>query len=908
MFNLSFPDLDALDKKMIKLFPRKVVRKSYATTISEFKKLPNYVIEFQINKYADQNGFIQPDALKKIQSDFNVHIPEKKESEKYKSMAVELGSIEIMDHFKVFVDLNRGRYYTHVQNLNEKATVNRDILKPTRYQTLLKGGLWGKAKFQYVKSGDGAALNLSEFEPLQSSGVILKKFVKTREKFTTDEWIDTLIRSIGYTPENLSRKQKFLYLCRLIPLVEANTNLMELGPPQTGKSYFYENISEYTRIILAGDITPAKLIYNQSSKENGCLFNNDLICFDEMNKCVRRFFPIIPKLHQVMASNRIERGDMEAITDVSLVFQGNVFGYDLKDGKRIPKNVNYLEVLPEDMRTTAFFDRIYIFIHGWELPTLSDDLLNQHLGLISNYFSQVLHKLRKEDVSYLIDENIEFYSLDNEKKRKGISIRDGKALFHTISGLIKLVFPDYKLNDRDWTEITDLAIELRTNILEEIQKIDTTAIKTLKYTLRSQMKKPKPQEKVIDDKTIDKIEDEKAEKVKQDKIAPYIFERSKVFINNNNYLIKPVSYWVVKILVDEDHHELHNNAFRLKSKEIEHLDIQIANGEPIKMVNDPSIATYNYSDEEEHLNKIKNELNNLEKEIDQYNKHFNKLQQFKIKLMDYLDEKNILKIFEDLESIEQGLIIDSIIPIRQINREIEDEKGLILKGAALEPDLLSNNYNKIIKKSYVYLNQLESITKNWNEISDSFHNQTISIFKESEKIIADKEKAKIKHDKIFQGQKFPLFAFDINNLAISLKKKYHHNYLRRASPMEKIISKYLAKKPYLAHFFASKHLEAFKNDLPPNKYVKWYIEYMFKDYHTRQFVDVDTTLTAIVYHSIEKYHDQISHFYLGSGDKDLHILIDQANKYDIPNTVIVIEERNLSYELKESAENVDFLY
>ncbi|MHA1251047.1 MAG: BREX system Lon protease-like protein BrxL [Candidatus Helarchaeota archaeon] len=905
MLNQGFPDLDVLDKKLIKLFPRKIVRKGYASRLNEFKKLPNYVIEFQINKYADEKGFLHRDAIKKIQADLNKYSPEKKEKEAFKSLAVELGVIEIIDYFKVNVDLKKGKYYTHISNINEKASVNRDLLTPTKFQDLLKGGLWGKAKFQYIKGGDGTTLNMCEFEPFQSGGVVLRKYIKNRSQFSTDEWIDVLIRSIGYNSEKLSRKQKLLYLCRLIPLVEASTNSLELGPPGTGKSYIYENISEYVRVILGGDITPAKLIYNQSTRENGCIFNRDAICFDEMNKCQKSFYPLIPKLHQIMASNRVERGDMEAITDVSLIFQGNLFGYNkTEDNRLVPVNPNYLKDLPENMCNVAFLDRIHMFIYGWELPNIAEDQINQHLGLISNYFSQVLHKLRREDLSLLIDDNIEFYQLDHKNERKSISIRDRKALYHIISGLIKLIHPHRRLNEEEWREIVDLAIELRTNVIKEINKIEPTTIKTLKYTIISTQKKQKSSISKIDVKVIERIEEEEERYISKE-IPNYNFEKSKIFINENNLLVKPITYWIFKILFDKGLLEVQNNTLIIKSNNLNDIEIKVINEKPLTLTPNKR-GIQNFKEEEDYLSKIGKALNDLEKIVDKYCQIYNKISVYKVRLTENINESGISKLIENLESIEDKIIIKKLSVLNRINREINSERILIERSIPLQPNILTMDYSRVLKRPSDYLTKIELLKKYWNNIYNDLEKEFVPIEKTVKNFIEQKEKERKKQHEIFGGKRFPLFAFDMNNLALSLKKKYN-NFLRFGSPMNKIITRFLNKKPYLAHFFASKHLEGFKRELSESEYVKWHIETMIKDYRSKKYVDVDATLTGIIVNEIEKYHNQISYFYLGSGDKDLHIVIDTAKKYNIPVGIIVIDEKNLSYELKESADNIFIL-
>ncbi|MHA1300878.1 MAG: BREX system Lon protease-like protein BrxL, partial [Candidatus Helarchaeota archaeon] len=350
---MSLPPLDNLDKKAMDAFPRKVVRKGYVRTIPELKDLPEYVSEYLISKYADNEGFIRRDAIQKVVNDIRVNVPKKGDKEAIKQQAIDLGYISIIDHFEVFTNLKKGKFYTYIQTINEPASVDAELVSPRRHHSLLKGGLWGKAKFQYSPQNEIGSLNMSDFESYQSSKVVLHRYINNRAKFSTEEWIDFMLRTVGYNPKGLTRKLKFLYLGRLIPIIESASNMLELGPPGTGKSFIFENISNYCRMILGGEISSAKLIFNQQKRENGLVFTKDVLCFDEIIKHNRDFSKHVPKLQQIMASNRVERGDLDSKTLVSLVYQGNI-DFVMKDRKLIPKDDSYLKLLPKDTYDSAF--------------------------------------------------------------------------------------------------------------------------------------------------------------------------------------------------------------------------------------------------------------------------------------------------------------------------------------------------------------------------------------------------------------------------------------------------------------------------------------------------------------------------------------------------------------------------
>ncbi|MFW9880231.1 MAG: BREX system Lon protease-like protein BrxL, partial [Candidatus Thorarchaeota archaeon] len=569
-------ELDELDKKIKDHFPRKIVRKSYAISIPELRRFPNYVSEFLINKYSEDDGTLREDALNEIINIMKKKAPEKKQKEALKSMAIELGAVEIIDHFQVYADLRRGKYYTRVSILDENAVVNRDLISPLKYQSLLKGGLWGKAKFLHIGQGESASLNMNEFESYQAEGVVLSRYINNRKNFSTNEWIDFLIRSNGLNPDKLIHKEKLLYLARLIPLVEACTNSLELGPPGTGKSFVFENASEYCRMLLSGEVSLPNLIYNKNTKQIGLVFKKDVLCFDEINKDNSKLNKLIPKLQQIMASNRVERGELEAMTDVSLVFQGNI-DFTLKDGKRVPKEPNYLKILAKDMYDAAFLDRIHIFINGWEIPRINNEHINHKLGLISNYFSELLHKLRKEDCSYLIETNIEFFKLDLENKKRPISIRDKIALIHIISGFIKLIYPNKEISNEEWKQLADLAIILRQNVINEIIKIDPTLYRKIGYEIRH-----KKDEGAISETIPEKIEEELEDKGVLSTLEEYQTELNLIKINKKNYITDKIPFWLLTSLVDKNNIKIQENFYKLINLNDDLVQVSHLETDPIK--------------------------------------------------------------------------------------------------------------------------------------------------------------------------------------------------------------------------------------------------------------------------------------------------------------------------------------
>lgn len=906
---LMLPKLDKLDKKSKDEFPNKIVRKVYATNIPEFKLFPTYVSEFLISDFADENGIINKDAINRIVDLLKLKAFKKKSKEAIKSMAVELGFIEIIDHFEVYTNLRKGNYFTQVSIIDEKATVNRDLLSPSKYQSLLKGGLWGKAKFQYVKGGDDFLLNMNEFECYQTTNVILKNYINARKEYNTDDWINFLIRSVGFNYQFLSRNQKLLYLTRLIPIVEPCTNLLELGPPSTGKSFIYENASEHCRLLLSGEISPAKLIYDQNRRRIGIIFKKDVVIFDEIIKASSSLTKLLPKLQQIMASNRVERGELEAMTEVSLVFQGNL-DFVLKDSQIQPKEDVYLKILPEGMYDPAFLDRIHIFLHGWDLPRVLNEHINRNLGLISNYFGQILHKLRRESVTHLIDEKIELYKTDRNGDKKGISIRDKGAVYNTISGYIKLIFPHKVITDDEWKEITDFAIKLRQNVIDEIQKIDKTLTRTLGFDFigKASLQKPLKKEDTISPEIVQSIETE-LELNKPSNIDAFQLDFMKIYINSQNYIVRKVPYWVIKILVDNDSLVVENQFYKLKIKNHLGFKVKTIDNNPIEVLNTRTPDSKIFVNEENGLNEVGKKLNELLEQIENYSKYKRKFEEYKFRSMDLEPNQEITQLIKDFEQEESKLVNITSYLKRNIEEDINSTKSNIQRSLGLEPNLLSHNYKPLIRSSDQIIKIIQERIEQWENETGKFASFK-DIYKKLYPLIKKKsiEKAKVK--KKFQGKKFPLFAFDVNNLLISFKHKYPNYFFNMESPIVRIKKKYLRDEPYLAYFFASAHLARKLSVIPKNEFNHILIENLIKDRRTGTHVDVDALLAGNITPIIEKYKDQISHFYLGSGDKDFHFIIEKAKKYNIPVSIIVIEESTISIDLAQLVppENLITLY
>jgi ATP-dependent Lon protease len=447
--------LKTLDAKLREVFPNEVVNKRLSL-VQEVARLPRFISEYAIKGICGDE--YDPAALAKFVKRF---YPEPKERDRVLNELMTRGEYTLLDEFKVSVDPKGGLRRVEIPSLRiHDAMIMPSILE--EHKALLEAGMWGTATLRYRPSkfeeGQGQTpIVIEKFKPLQYSNIDLEYFKRGREKFTTDEWVDVLMNSLGVNPDVYSRRGKLLYISRLIPLVEQNVNLIELGPRATGKSFLFRNISYYVRLYSGGQISPAVLFFHGTYKTIGDIGVRDCVVFDEISR-VRFQNPdeMMGKLKDFMESGEYERGTLRrARSGCSLVFMGNI-----EVQGPLPVE-DYSTVMPDCMRDSAFIDRLHGFIPGWELPKIeqSDIHLSQGYGFITDYFCEIMHELRKENFQYHISERVNLYA-DNGK----VTIRDQKSILRIASGLMKLLYPHGRVDDEDLRTCLDLAIEYRQRI------------------------------------------------------------------------------------------------------------------------------------------------------------------------------------------------------------------------------------------------------------------------------------------------------------------------------------------------------------------------------------------------------------------------------------------------------------
>lgn len=465
--------MNELDIKLNEAFPGKVVRKDLLHEIKRAVNVPSFVLEFLLSRYcASEDPDEIEEGKKAVLQTIEKCYVRPDESNKAQAIVEQKKRHKFIDKIHVKYVEREKRYWAEMENFASK----RIAINPNFYQQnekLLESGIWAEVTLAYNEvEDDDYAFFIEDLRPIQIAHFDEQKFFRGREKFTTDEWIDVLIRSIGINPDWLAersrqlkgdkngRRLKFHILSRFLPLVQSNYNSIELGGRSTGKSYFYSEFSPYSTLLSGGQASTATLLYNNQRKQVGAVGFWDNVAFDEVAKMKIKDADTVQIMKDYMANGRFSRG-REVTGYASFSFVGN---FDLN----IPRIVNsydhdLLVTLPEAF-DLAVIDRIYNYIPGWEIPKIDDSAYNNNFGLITDYMSEALHYLFVHDSDYV--------GVVNSRLKKGDNIegRDNRALQKTISGFIKLLFPTGQPTDEEFDEIVEYAIEGRRRVKEQLNK------------------------------------------------------------------------------------------------------------------------------------------------------------------------------------------------------------------------------------------------------------------------------------------------------------------------------------------------------------------------------------------------------------------------------------------------------
>ncbi len=461
----SVPQQSDLDFKINLLFPGVVVRKDLVKAVKGNAIVPSYVLEYLLGQYAasDDEATIQAgiDTVRKILAE---HYVQRSESELVKSTIKERGSHRIIDKVAVTLNEKADVYEAEFANLGIKGViVESSTIKA--HPKLLVGGVWCICVIEYFHSDDQRVVPwiLGSIKPIQLSKFDVDQYLEARRGFNTEEWIDLLIQSIGFNPEMFSWRGKLFQLVRLIPFVERNYNLVELGPKGTGKSHIFSEFSPHGMLISGGEVTVPKLFVNNSNGRIGLVGYWDVVAFDEFaGKKKRTDRALVDIMKNYMANKSFSRGVETLGAEASMVFIGNT-------SHTVPymlKNSDLFDELPEAYHDPAFLDRIHHYIPGWEVDIIRGEMFSEGYGFVVDYIAEVLKSMRSQDYS---DRYQQHFTLSPD-----ISTRDRDAIHKTFSGLLKILYPDGQAAQEEIEEILRFAIEGRKRVKDQILRIDST--------------------------------------------------------------------------------------------------------------------------------------------------------------------------------------------------------------------------------------------------------------------------------------------------------------------------------------------------------------------------------------------------------------------------------------------------
>lgn len=460
--------METFEQKALDVFSEIVINKSFVHQ-SGFgsRAIPTYVREWIISHYLENGTDLTEFSRQKIANFVQKYVPDKSQKETYKNQLFEQMEVQFLDNFSIYVNLEKGDRYLNIPFLDENAAfVLPQIVQDN--EMLLSNGLWGVGTFYYVPKSDEKSRGqvwMREFRPFQLANMDLDYFRECRKSFSTQEWINFLISSMGFNHHLYTERQKILLIFRLVPMVEPRYNLVELAPKGTGKSFVFENMSRYVS-VRSGAVSAAVLFFNDARKTPGLITRFDSVVIDEAQKVkADTSGELTALLKSYLEAGRFARGSSGSINaEAGLVMLANI---DLDQNKRpLNEEIGLFRVFPNFLRETAFIDRFSGLLPGWDLPRISKETPSKTMGLKGDIFGEILHSLRS-DISYrdYVKTNMELQNCDD--------MRDSKAVEAGATGLLKILFPDQDPAEEEFYRYcVNPALELRQRVRDELCKLD----------------------------------------------------------------------------------------------------------------------------------------------------------------------------------------------------------------------------------------------------------------------------------------------------------------------------------------------------------------------------------------------------------------------------------------------------
>ena len=452
-----------IKSKLRQYFDGKIVRKDLTKKIKEGANVPVYVLEFLLGQYcsSDDPEVIEEgvESVKRILAD-NFVRPD--EAQKILSVLRQRSSYTVIDKITVSLNIKRDFYEAEFSNLGLK-NIPIDEEYPAKFDRLLCGGIWCIVQLDYEymeEDRNGTPISIRKLTPIQMPHVDIEELKQGRKAFTEEEWIQVLLRSIGMEPDKFNDRERWLLLTRMLPLVENNFNLCELGPRSTGKSHIYKEISPNSILVSGGQTTVANLFYNMGRKTVGLVGLWDCVAFDEVAGIHFKDKDGIQIMKDYMASGSFARGKEEKAASASMVFVGNIN----QSVDVLLKTSSLFDPFPPEMGTdTAFLDRIHCYIPGWEIPKFRPEHFTDDYGFITDYLAEFIRELRKEQHG---DELDKYFRLG-----KNLNQRDTIAVRKMVDGFIKLLYPDGEYSKEQLEEILKVSLEMRRRVKEQLKKL-----------------------------------------------------------------------------------------------------------------------------------------------------------------------------------------------------------------------------------------------------------------------------------------------------------------------------------------------------------------------------------------------------------------------------------------------------
>lgn len=454
---------EQINKKLRLAFDGKIVRKDLTKSIKEGANVPIYVLEFLLGQYcSSEDPSVVEEGVENVKKILADNYVRPDEAQKILSVLRQKGSYTVIDKITVNLNIKNDTYEAEFSNLGVKdIPISEDY--PSKYDRLLCGGIWCivQLEYEYIEEDRKASpIHIRKLTPIQMPHVDIEELRHGRKAFTKEEWMKIMLRSIGMEPDELNERERWLLLARMLPLVENNFNLCELGPRSTGKSHIYKEISPNSILVSGGQTTVANLFYNMARKQVGLVGLWDCVAFDEVAGITFKDKDGIQIMKDYMASGSFARGKEEKVASASMVFVGNIN----QSVDVLLKTSSLFDPFPPQMGLdTAFLDRIHCYIPGWEIPKFRPYHFTNDYGFITDYLAEFLRELRKEQRGDALDK---YFRLG-----KNLNQRDTIAVRKMVGGFLKLLYPNAEYTKEELEEVLKISLEMRRRVKEQLKKL-----------------------------------------------------------------------------------------------------------------------------------------------------------------------------------------------------------------------------------------------------------------------------------------------------------------------------------------------------------------------------------------------------------------------------------------------------